>query len=76
MTASVELTNSRLVAFAGQQPAQRLEHVGLVVGDEHARGRVSAGFEDGIRKSVNSSCMRDVCRTQDRVPCADATVKR
>ena len=57
MTASVELTNSRLVALAGQQPAQRLEDVGLIVGDEHARGRLSVG--DGMRKSVNSSCMRD-----------------
>ena len=54
ITAAVELTNSRLVAFAGQQPAQCLEDVGLVVGDEdpgrrrfgrswHAVVRVDAG---------------------------------
>ena len=38
MTASVELDKFELVPFAGQQPAQRLEHVGLIVGDQQARG--------------------------------------
>ncbi len=33
----------RLVAFSGQQPAKRFEHIGLIVGNEHPGGGLQAG---------------------------------